>query len=686
MDRAYLECCSSFSSRLTNWNDAYQLALEMEGTTSQQAVTRQAEIYRVEKWFEAEIQSIIRHLLLEDPEAPRQLPRHHHCYCEGNVFLRVFPDCRSGRNYVASLRGVIQSSSRRLTVPLACMVVFRGIPVLAQALVHLPPGAPKLHGSGVAPNAAVAAEMSFIADALNIPLPVHPLLEVYEGCDGRWYVTRTNITTIPLDDSALLNSPVKRQEMLVLCGCVTSSCDDTLRVLKNPSVVAALEAILSEPPERQQQLLCDTLHFYGVNLCLLKGVADALRIGSSPLQLTRLLPILAVEMLARTVKQNFYLKVQAKDLGMDDVDINKCFAVQLHSALDTGSTFLASLMRKYAIANYEGGDSFLVAALKEACEQRRQAIVERVSILIGARSVDTDGTGDAARRTISWAPRPPRHVYPRLSDPSMIQSLDVLYRGGVTTNELHEMAFCLPIRVRAAMWESRWGDALHVAQETAQRAERRHGPDAPQSLEASRMFCRLLFRVPSIENVREGCALLIGILERYAAEGNPIVLARMHIDAGCWMLTTIGTVDLVAEAAMHFAAAEQLIPGSMCCASGAWLHVQPRLGQLRCRKMLAEPQRVPVQALADDALLLAKVVIPADYFVEYLWELGMELAVDRSYEQAAKILTAAVGLCKKVGSSHLNLAALQNDTLGVYRAWDPDKYSAYCDAFIELQA
>lgn len=72
-----------------------------------------------------------------DDDGPIELPRCTQCYRVNNIFYRVLPDSRSGRNYIASLRNILSSSSTLLTVPLTVMFHYRGMPILAQALIPL---------------------------------------------------------------------------------------------------------------------------------------------------------------------------------------------------------------------------------------------------------------------------------------------------------------------------------------------------------------------------------------------------------------------------------------------------------------------------------------------------------------------------------------------------------------------
>ena len=111
------------------------------------ADARQTELARIERAFEEEALKGAMKIVLMETDAPRAVPKELLCYRDKNVFFRVLPDCRSGRSIVAALRGVLQSGSSVLTVPLTAFFVYRGTPVLAQALVPLGPEPLKLHGA-----------------------------------------------------------------------------------------------------------------------------------------------------------------------------------------------------------------------------------------------------------------------------------------------------------------------------------------------------------------------------------------------------------------------------------------------------------------------------------------------------------------------------------------------------------
>ncbi|AYU77752.1 Clustered mitochondria/Translation initiation factor eIF3 subunit 135, putative [Leishmania donovani] len=685
MDRVYIKCCSTFSLAATNWNEAYQLALEMGDSTMQLATARQDKLRRVEKAFEEEVVQGAVRIVTMDPNAPRSVPKELLCYRDKNVFYRILPDGRSGRSIVAALRGVLQSRSALLTVPLTSVIIYRGTPVLAQALAPLGAEPMKIYGDGAEPNLEVAAEVEIMADALRTPLPDEILCEVYRGLDGRMYVTNTNVTTIALDDSMLIGGPLKRPEMLALCPCVTATCEDTLNVLRNPVVMEALRRVLNTAADQQCRHLSETLHFYGVNLCLLRGVVDAFaeRYGDAAYDVQHFTEVVALEMMARTIKQEFYTEVQAKRLGIDVVGINKCYALNLRAALhsEREDRFIQLVLLKYAIHNEGGRADGFIETLLTVRRDHRSALVKRVSWLIGVRSAPA-AEGAENERTVVWAPLIAGRITPHLCDPTLMCSLEPLYRS-LPSCEAHYFAHCYPLQVKVALWQGRVGDGLNLARTAAEQARARYGDVSLRAVQAQRTFMRLLFTVPSLENVREAYGMVTSILEVLENCAGPITRAKCHIEVGCCLLSASAVMDVVGEAARHFRAAGQLLPASLRSSSGAWLYLQPSLGLVRCRQLDQKSGLVPLKALVTDAMYFSRVVTPADYCTEYLWELGMELAAARHYAESTHILTAAYRMAKRTQRTQLDVDRLRSDAVSAYSVCDPEKYAAYCNAISE---
>ncbi|RNF10140.1 uncharacterized protein Tco025E_06869, partial [Trypanosoma conorhini] len=157
--KPFLSSCADITRHGRDWNAEFQLAWEMEDSTISQAEVRMEQLRRVEREFVAEATYTVKQIVMLDDDGPRELPKFLQCYRVDNIFFRVLPDSRSGRNYVASLRGVLQSRTSLLAVPLSCMFFFRGMPVLAQALVPMPREPTRLYGADSTNNQEVEAEI-----------------------------------------------------------------------------------------------------------------------------------------------------------------------------------------------------------------------------------------------------------------------------------------------------------------------------------------------------------------------------------------------------------------------------------------------------------------------------------------------------------------------------------------------
>ncbi|KEG13532.1 hypothetical protein DQ04_00951080 [Trypanosoma grayi] len=680
MDRAFVSVCAEFSSSYRNWNAEFQLAWEMEDNTISQAESRMEALRRVEEEFVAEAVYTVRQIVTLDDDGPRELPKFLQCYRVDNIFFRVLPDSRSGRNYVASLRGVLQSRTRLMTVPLSCMLFYRGMPVLAQALVPMPRQPTRLYGADSTNDKEVEAEIVQISEALNIPLPDDIICNVYQGLDGRWYCTSTNITTIPISQSLPTGSALKRQEMLVFCAAVTSGPEDVLAVLRAPPVLDALTQLKDLSQEHAQAQLCDTLHFYGVNFCFLKDVLStfvALRANDTG-TVRALETCVAVEMMARAIKQEFYLRVQANRTAYDDATLQNDIARHIARCLDERQfkqCFVPVLKRKYNVSSKENN---IIDLCNNTRLSKRHDIIARLSILVGARSHEPDA---ASGNRIAWLPRSHSSVVPLLSDPSTAAVLAAQYNVTKTTDG-HMYAFCLPLQSKVASWENKFGNALQYARLVAKEVKARHGQSSLPHLYALRNLCELLFSSNSVELLTEGRKHLGNMLHGFRTKAGPLTMLRRYVESGCWLLGASAIIDLKEKALRHFESAAQLVPAYLRSDAGAWLYIRPFLGVLRCKQAMRPQVHVDISAIVADTKKLATLVTPAVYFVEYLWELGMELRLDKRYDAAARTLQRALRMCRKVPRSDLDIIALTQDLINVYRAWDPAKYAAYCDALL----
>ncbi|KAH9582342.1 CLU domain [Trypanosoma melophagium] len=680
MDRAFLSACTEFYPSYRDWNAEFQLAWEMEDNTVSQAESRLEALRRVEREFVADAVRTVKQIVTLDDDGPREMPKFLQCYRVDNIFFRVLPDSRSGRNYVASLRGVLQSRTRLLTVPLSCMLFYRGMPVLAQALVPMPRQPTQLYGAGYANNHEVEAEILHMADALNIILPTHKNCEVYEGLDGRWYCTLTNTTTFPLGEVPCVSCPLKRQEMLARCAYVTSGPRDVLAVVHSPVFLDAITQLKRVSTTDVQFELCSTLHTYGVNLCYLKEVlrtfaeyqrtdVEALRVVES---------CIMVEMFARTIKQEFYLRIQSNRIAYDDVTLQNDLTRRIAYGLDESQfkrIFLPVIMRKYYISHEEED---IIALCDTVRLTRRHEIISRLSILLGARSRTESAS---AKEKIVWVPKVYSSVLPLFLEPKKIMDLAAYYDSTKTTAN-HMYAFCLPLQAKVKYWEGDFERSLDSARLVVAGEKVRDDHLSLPYLYALRDMCELLFGGVSIEHIEEGRKHLVTLLGGFQKLAGPLTLVRRYIECACWMLGSSDIVDMRSDALSCFQTAAKLLPSGLRSNYGAWLYIRPFLGQLRCKQAMSPLVMVDIVEIARDAKQLSALVTPSDFFAEYLWELGMELRCDAHYSAATKTLLTALRICKKVPNSQLDVNALTQDIIGTYHAWDPVKYGAYCDALL----
>lgn len=183
--KPYLRSCGDITPTGKDWNAEFQLAWELEDYEEVRAGQRAALLTQIVQDFEAEAAESITKIVRLEEDMPRELPHFPHCFRVKNIFFRVLPDGRSGRNYVHALRGVLQARSPVLSVPLTVMFYFYGIPVLAQALVPMPRTPVCLYGRRTCSAAAgddalrnlfraaamaeVESEVRFMAEALHLP-------------------------------------------------------------------------------------------------------------------------------------------------------------------------------------------------------------------------------------------------------------------------------------------------------------------------------------------------------------------------------------------------------------------------------------------------------------------------------------------------------------------------------------
>ncbi|ORC89837.1 uncharacterized protein TM35_000101050 [Trypanosoma theileri] len=682
--KPFLASCADITRHGRDWNAEFQLAWEMEDNTVSQAESRLEALRRVEREFVADAVRTVKQIVTLDDDGPREMPKFLQCYRVDNIFFRVLPDSRSGRNYVASLRGVLQSRTRLLTVPLSCMLFYRGMPVLAQALVPMPRLPTQLYGADCANNHEVEAEILHMADALNIPFP-DGTLEVYEGLDGRFYLTNSNSTLTPLfvDDTIM-----KRQEMLRICSHVSDGHNDTLSVLDN---IEVLDAIVRACMDSESRSVVDSLrnvseilHSFGVNLCLLKQVMR--KIAESKkydmVILRQVNEFICVEMLARSVKQEFYLEVQGKRVAYDDEVLGATLSKRMGDVFANvdvfQSRFLEVVAKKYGVVDE---DDDIIQLLTTVRSTRKADIVARVCALLGVTIEKTGGN----RSDMTWHANVNARVIPQLADPREMRILAEKYRT-IFTQESHRYAFCFPVRWKVACWEGRYDEALDLVHETATAQYKRYGEQAIVTLYARRSECEVCFATMQKKCIAEGRSLFPGVMKGFEELTCLVTQGRRHIEYGFWILRVALVYqqdDLVVyrscveEAVEHFYKAIEKLPAYLKSEHGSWLHLQPYKGLLQCKQLLPSCS-VNTKELVEHSIELSTIGWASDFFMLYLWDLSLQLETEGRYEEAIRVLLTAITVSKKKPTVSLDLPTLLLDAAHIYRSWDQEKYCEHC--------
>ncbi|RHW70794.1 Flagellar Member 3 [Trypanosoma brucei equiperdum] len=682
--KPFLASCADITRYARNWNAEFQFAWEAEDNTISQAVSRMEALRRIEKEFVEEATRKAKQIVTLDDNGPRELPKFLQCYRVDNIFFRVLPDSRSGRNYVASLRGVLQSRSRLLTVPLSCMIFYRGMPVLAQALVPMSANPTRLYGAESTDDSEVEAEILHMADALNIPFP-DGTLEVYEGLDGRLYLTNSNSTLTPLfvDDTIM-----KRQEMLRLCGNVTDGHMDTVSLLDNTEVLDRIvhACVDSESRSNGERLrkLCDVLHSIGINMCLLKQVVCKTEgVGRySPDVTQRVRELISIEMIARSVKQEFYLEVQGKRVAYDDDilagTVSKHIGAAFTNLDNFRSIFLEVVAKKYGIID---SDEDLIKSLTDIRMGRKADIVARICALIGV-SIEKTSKNHTVMR---WHAHVNASVLPKLIDPQYVRALSEKYRT-IVTQDGYRYAFCLPVRWKVACWDGHYDEALALVRETAKAHMELCAPVSLSPLYSRRSVCEVCFATMEKDYIAEGRGLFPDTMRGFEELTGPVTQGRLHIEYGFWLLrvATLYQSDELAtyrscveEAAKHFYSAIEKLPGYLKSEHGAWLHLQPYKGLLQCKQLLPSCS-VNTKELVSHSVELSTIGWASDYFMYYLWDLSLQLESEGWYEDAIRVLLTAITISKKKPTESRDLPSLLTDGAHIYRSWDREKYVEHC--------
>lgn len=681
--KPYLAACAEITPHGRNWNAEFQLAWEMEDHSIEQAEQRMNALRQIEREFEKEAATTVVKIVRLEKDMPHELPKFVQCFRVKNIFFRILPDSRSGRNYVASLRGILQSSSALLSVPLSIMFYYRGMPVLAQALVPMTTQPKRLYGANSTNDAEVEAEMTFMAEALHITLP-DSSMEVYEALDGRYYVTNSNATLTPLflDDTIM-----KRHEMLRTCPEVIDGADNTMDVIDDSVLQdAVLKVCSSSPPTANTSAaltqLCSVLHTRGVNLCLLKQVCRRLLFAGNydATAVHHAVDLIACEMVCRTLKQEFYIEVQGKRTAYDEVSLArvlfKYFALVFAPAPAFRTNFLDTISKKYGIT---AEDDDIIDVLTSFRAEWKSRIMDRVCHLLGATIRKEKGD-----LQISWKPFANSSVIPQLVDPRVAILLAEAYTK-VRTDAPHWHAFCLPLCWKVACWQQRFSLALTLAKEDAAAQQTRVGAQQLIRWLMERCVCHVCFRTGDWACIQEGRSRFPSVLTGYEAWASAKTQGRRCTEYGFWLVDvaeglTESPAELrscVEEAVRYFQTAIARMPKYLRSEHGAWLHLQPYMGLLRCKKLLHSCS-VDTQSLVQHSVELSNVGWASDFFINYLWDLGRELEYEGDFAAAVKVLRTAITLSKEKPTFAAELHTLLMDTAHVYRSWDLRLYAKEC--------
>ncbi|KAG5508870.1 hypothetical protein JKF63_05373 [Porcisia hertigi] len=654
----------------------------MESHGIEQAELRMRTLRQVEREFEEEAAGTIVKIVRLEKSMPTELLNFVQCFRVRNIFFRILPDSRSGRNYIASLRGILQSHSNLLSVPLSTMFYYRGMPVLAQALVPMTTQPKRLYGSNSSNDVEVEAELTFIAEALHIPLP-DSSMEVYEALDGRYYVTNSNATLTPL----FVNDTImKRQEMLRVCLHVVEGAINTMEVLNDETLQeTVLQACTSSTAASASATLtqvCESLHARGVNLCLLKQVARRLLSASNydAHVVKQAVQLLACEMLCRALKQEFYIEIQGKRTAYDELflsrTLSKYFALVFAPGPQFRAQFLDVVAKKYGVT---GEDADLIDLLISFRAEWKSRIIDRVCHLLGATIRKDKGAVH-----VTWRPFANSSVIPLLVDPAVAIQLAAMY-SRVRTDPPHWYAFCLPLLWKVACWQRNFSEALSLVCEDAAAQKGRTGPLQLIRLMMERSVCRVFFQTRDWACIQDGRSRFPRVLAGYEEWASLKTQGRRCIEYGFWLVDVAEMLmdspaelrSCVEEAMHYFYSAIERMPAYLRSEHGAWLHLQPYMGLLRCKKLLPSCS-VDTHALVQHSVELSKVGWASDFFINYLRELGRQLEYEGNFADAIQVLLTAVWLSKKKPTFTADLHTLLMDAAHVYRLWDLRTYAEAC--------
>lgn len=679
--------------------------------------------------FEAEVCGVVPHLLSGDHSSLIRQSFPALIYRQGNVLYTVMRGVKEGQAAVHALRGLLIppagscDSGCGLSVPLTTLVVMKGVAVLAQALAPLccrrtlestGTKVPHCVHDDVAGlrRAEVVEEVHFLSVSLHIPLPDRVDTRVYQGSDGRLYLTHTNITTMPLHAGELDG---RRQRFEFLCAgrhpssLITSSPSNVLSRLHHDCWRAVKEvssaAPAADPHEmcRSAARLCEVLHMCGINLCLLPHLIAHPRSAA----VEALHDTVAVELLARTAKHAFYLKsAGARDGVVTDAESEERLGSAVREVFrleekDEWEAFQL-LLRLFDCPTPVVAELRLL--VQRVAAQAKESIVHRTSQLLGVSS----GT------PLVWRPVVKGSLFSPLQHPHWVRR----QAEAEASSGCNRSAPVLRAPSEAAHHAYVWDGLLAAYTATDTReglmerlSRRREALAALQAVQAPPFIIMraqfaygrdlMVLRYASsgtedetaaaeaeeaLKRFTEGYDVLKDYLRRYRSvvgqddAGRSVSRAWQHIRVGRLLLQVSSRLhtDSRDEAIRHFKEAEQLLPHHELAPTAARLYMIVSTELTRCRRVeWLEALRLILRRL----LRFAAAIAPQRTFAESLWRLGLELSTGETqelvlYRESVEVLTTAIGMGKATDAPWTRAAT--EDVLHIYQQMDNQKYAPYC--------
>lgn len=752
----YSAGCREFSFGAQDWNEAFQCALEMPRDTEKDAERRQRTTQKVYLAFEQEVLLSVKKIVdsqfrVSTGDTFTKLPEDKHSlkFRDGNIFFRVLNDVMAGRKYLQSLNGVIISGTDMLSIPLSVLIVYRGVPFLAQALTALSPT--PIHNGTTVILPEVQEELRYISTVINVPFSSSSLCHVFDGIDGRRYVTQIASTTIPLSLNDL-GGQLQRSELLLSpfltpLAEVKPNMENVMSALRHPEFISAIRSLGSDPPEckdstselfqlQQQAKLGDVFHYFGVNLILLPLLLITCRPVSKSSESAkkawkRVKQLLGVELLARTIKKDFY----ARSLGSEHTAVSKTeknlsLAIQEVLSQEAETTPTSHVLlekcvdtvlkRFYTTPNVVSELAGIIQYCRQEC---KDIVVSRLCVLLGAQKPKDASNGNLF---LEWNPVVKKRLLLRFSDTtfqrfraSVVEKKDEHRKKEEklsilesTSSLVQQNAIWGPLRAQVYLWDNDLPSAITILQtslsvlhglsegsmekvdEGQPKKESQQDPSLPISplihLRVLFNYIRLLFKTKHQDHFIEGFQQLEFFLDGIKKlRFSPSSTARYHIHVGHVLLSVDnGIADINAEAHRHFLEANRLFQISMHHPTGVQIYLQLSRGILRSVDRLESNRSCLVgtdtekvlKSLLEQVLVLIKTVQASECLARYLWEFGLELGnlENQLYCESTKLLTKALWIAKKVLCCSVPPRAIAEDLLRIYCKWDSNKYGSYC--------